>query len=324
MRALIWITLAAALAYGGYWGVGSRLARSNIEAALGDLRAEGRAEYSGLSLAGFPSRFDLTVTDPALTSPDGWTRWAAPFVQVFALAYRPNHLIAVWPDRQTLRLGAETIAITSTDMRASAVFAARSDLALDRSSLVATGLALSSDAGWGVAIAEARLATRQSGETSHTVGLEITGAEPSPPLRQLLDPEGKLPPTLERIHLDADAVFDRPLDRFAGGARLEGIELRDLTLDWGGVKLSLSGALTVGAEGYLEGRLRLHASDWRAVYRVVVALSTLKPEIVPTIEAALAQQAETAGSGDALELPLIFSGGRISLGPLPLGPAPRF
>ncbi len=324
MRALIWITLAAALAYGGYWGVGARLARSNIEAALGDLRAEGLAEYSGLSLAGFPSRFDLTVTDPVLTSRGGWSRWAAPFVQVFALAYRPNHLIAVWPDRQTLRLGAETITITSTDMRASAIFAARSDLALDRASLVATGLALSSDAGWGVAIAEVLLATRQSGETSHSLGLEITGTAPSPPLRQLLDPEGRLPPTLERIHLDADAVFDRPLDRFADGARLAGIELRDLTLVWGGVKLSLSGLLSVDAEGYLEGRLRLHASDWRAVYRVVVALSTLKPEIVPTIEAALAKQAETAGSGDALELPLIFSGGRISLGPLPLGPAPRF
>ena len=147
MRALIWITAVLSLAYGGYWAVASSQVRAGATQALDEMRAEGRADYSALSLTGFPSRFDLTITDPVFAGAQA--SWRAPFLQVFALSYRPNHIIAVWPHEQTLAVAGQRIAVTSDDMRASAVFGAQTALPLDRSTFVAGALRLGLGRGLG-------------------------------------------------------------------------------------------------------------------------------------------------------------------------------
>ena len=121
MRTLFVVVALLAALYGGYWFIGQSQIERRAEAALADLEARGwDVAYSDLSTTGFPSRFDTTVSDIALTSPDGGIAWAAPFVQVFALSYRPNRIIAAWPDMQSLAVGGQRLDIAAQGLRASA------------------------------------------------------------------------------------------------------------------------------------------------------------------------------------------------------------
>ena len=216
MRLLLWIVVVLSLGYGGFWFVASNALRNGAETALTDLRAQGLADYESLSVAGFPSRLDLTVTAPSATSPDGATRWHAPFFQLFALAYRPNQLIAVWPNEQSVTTPAGTIAVKTDRMRASATLGADTDLPLDHATVEIDGAKLTSEAGWTADIARALLASRQAGSSaSHDVYADVLGIEVP----------GKVsgPATLR---LDATVGFDRPIDRKAGVPKVTTVALR--------------------------------------------------------------------------------------------------
>ena len=326
MRALIWITAVLSLAYGGYWVVASSQVRAGATRALDEMRADGRADYSAVSLSGFPSRFDLTITDPVIS--DGQASWRAPFLQVFALSYRPNHIIAVWPHEQTLAVAGQSIAVTSDDMRASAVFGAQTALPLDRSTFVASALRLASDADWGLGLAELRAATERAGgdPLRHKIGLEARGLAPSPALKSLIDPQGILPSEAEILRLDATLDFDRALDRLAGeggGPRLLALTLTEARLGWGDLVFSAAGSLTFDPAGVPQGRIDLRAESWREMLRLAVAAGVVQPDAAPALERGLEQVALAGGAADVVELPLTFAGGWINLGLIPLGPAPR-
>ncbi|MDP3341189.1 DUF2125 domain-containing protein [Frigidibacter sp.] len=326
MRALLWITTAAAVLYGGYWVAGSIAMRRGAEAALADLQTQGIAGPAEITLRGFPSRFDLTVEPVALRS--GAVEWSAPFVQLFMLAYRPTHLIAVWPHEQTLTLAGLPLAITSTDMRASAVVGVSGDLPLDRTVFIAEDLAINAGADLGVSLTEARMATRatDAGRLVHDLGAELLGLQLSPGLRNAADPAGTLPEVMDSLRLNAALTLDRPLDRHAASAppRPVALDLRDLSLRWGDLSLTASGQLDRGADGRLQGRIDIDADHWREILALAVATGLVRKELAPTYAAALEQLAAVSGNDpDRLQVPLVLSGGWITLGPLPIGIAPR-
>ena len=81
--------------------------------------------------------------------------------------------------------------------------------------------------------------------------------------------------------------------------------------------------MIANAEGLAEGRIELRLSNWRKAIPVAVALGLVTPEVAPTWENVFAVLSEQSASPEDLDLPLVFQRGRMSLGPLPLGPAPR-
>jgi hypothetical protein len=328
MRILLVLVLAGATLWGGYWFAGSRALERSAAAFLAGPGSGLRASHAGLSVSGFPNRFDLTATDIALTDAGGTAGWQAPFLQIFALSYRPNHVIAVWPNEQSITLPGERIAVASTRMEASLVVEPGTDLALDRTAFVARGLALTGASGWSAALAEARVALRQTvGRANHyDLGMALAGFAPDPALRARLDPAGQHPATVEVVSADIELGLDRPLDRHAMGGRPPQprlIELREARAVWGGMEVRGSGRLDIGADGTPEGRIVLRARDWRAMLGIAVAAGSVTPRVAPTWEGLLAQMDAADGVEGWLELPLVFRRGRMSLGPLPLGPAPR-
>ncbi|OYX42226.1 MAG: hypothetical protein B7Z02_13015 [Rhodobacterales bacterium 32-67-9] len=327
MRIVLWFVAAVAAIYGGYWVVGSRALMSGAEAALAEMRTAGLADYGTISLAGFPSRFDVTVSEPQLTSADGTVAWSAPEVRVHALSYKPHHIIAALPGRQTVRLGRETIDVTSDELTGSAVFGLDPALPLDHAQAVGRQVDLVSDSGWGFATEEARAAIREGADPlTHEIGVELTGLTLSGLPAEMITAGGALPDRGERFYLDARLGLDAPLDRFAPTARvrIRAADIRALALDWGPVKLAGKGALTIGADGTPEGRLDLSVENWRAALKLVTALGLVRTETAPTVERALESLALLGGNAERLSMPLVFRAGRMSLGPVPLGPAPRF
>ncbi|SFJ35000.1 DUF2125 domain-containing protein [Jannaschia pohangensis] len=313
-----WLTiLVAVLAalWSGYWFAGRTAVTRGADAAIADLRAQGwTLTYDDLSVGGFPNRFDTTVTAPRLVTPDGAFGWTAPFVQVFALSYRPNQIIAVAPPQMTFDLAGRMVEATSEDLRASAMISVSSEPELQRATLVAQSLNVD-DPEFGVTVAAGQIALRQTEGRADTYDLAatLTTLRMQPFLHGLLDPDRQLPDTFELIEVDATATL--PPD-----SQLGALDLRQATLVWGDMRIDLNGAMQVGPDRRPEGRLTLDLTGWETAFDFAMRLGLVPADRAPLIRAGLAGMA--AGDGK-VSAELLFENGQMRLGAIPLGPAPQ-
>ena len=301
MRTLFFVVAVLAALYGGYWFVGSSQVESRAEAALADLEARGWAvDYAELDTTGFPSRFDTTVTDLSLASPDGRLAWAAPFFQVLALSYRPHEVIAVWPPEQRLTVASQPIEIASQGLRASATVGLSGDLPLDHATLEGGLSAVSSGAGWGFGLDGLLAAIRRAGTAAATydVFLEARGLRPA-----------TVSASLGLLRLDAAVTLDAPLDlRLQEPPRLVGLAIREARLAQGDVALTASGELAPDAQGFLAGTVVLTAENWRGLLDLLEAAGVLIHDQAPFLQGALE---ELAQGSDRIEVPVTFRDGQV-------------
>lgn len=326
MTRLIVVLLVGALAWMTWWALGKGAYEQGLSAWIDQRRADGWvADVGELSTAGFPNRFDTTLTDLRLADPETGVAWSAPMLQFLSLAYKPHQVIAVveGPHRFSTPLGG--IDITHEDARASLFLKPETALGLDQAILILTDLALDADAGWTTAIASGRFAAESvaAATNSYRIGADVEGLEPSRPLRRMLDPAGVLPDTVEALRLDATLAFDRPWDRFAiEDARPQPtrIDLADLSATWGTATFRAAGEVDVDEEGYPTGEVTIRAVDWRKILDMAVASGVLPESAAPSVERGLELM---SGPRDTIDARIGFGGGLMRLGIIPIGPAPR-
>lgn len=325
MRGLLWVSVLLMGLWSGYWFVGKTAVDRTAKGFFAMAPEQGlEAANKGLSVAGFPNRFDLTVTEPSLADRRSGYGWQAPFVQIFSLSYKPWHVIAAFAPEQMVLTPFENLSITSDKLQASVVVEPNTALTLDRTTLVGVKVGIESSLGWRIASEDVRFATRQdpSREDVHQIGLDLLNVTPDPGLSRLLP---DLPAQIEKLHLDAFLGFSAPIDRFSGQSRpeVQMLEIREASLGWGAISVFAKGDLPVIA-GVPEGRVDIRVQGWRGLFPLIEQSGAVKPEVVPTIKRMLETLAAQSGDPEVLELPLIFTGGQMRLGPLPLGPSPRF
>lgn len=328
MRGLLVVVLALGTVWGGYWVVGSialQTAAKKWFAAQNDSGIE--ATYAKLDVRGFPSRFDLTVTDLHLADPVTGFAWDAAFAQVFSMTWKPWHVIAALPNSQKVTTPDAEILLASTKLMGSLKVVPGSALALDAVIVEGADLSATSTLGWVVKAARAQLSTRQDASLAngHEVNVTVTGLIPDPALMVAMAETTDLPAMVETAQMNVVAGFSAPIDRFAGESKPQLIALvvKDGLVRWGDMDLTFQGKITADADGFGNGRIDITLSNWRKVLAPAVAMGLFKPEIAPTIENMMALMAQQSGDPAVLELPFVLSAGRMSLGPIPLGPAPR-
>ncbi|MDV7271291.1 DUF2125 domain-containing protein [Thioclava sp. A2] len=318
MRKLIVLVAGLAGLYAGYWTLGAVVLRQGSEAALAQARADGWADTEEISLAGFPSRFDLSFSAPHLRSPDGQVEWSAPVAQALALSYQPNAVILWAAPEQELRVGRQKFVLKNDDMRASVRAGLTPDLPLALASLVVKEPRITPD-GMGAAAKatelRASIAALEGGTApSYRIGFEMTGLA--------------LPPEISaeavgRVFLDGVAQFAAPLDRHLTAApRPLALDISSAQLLWGDRRLDAEGRLTLAADGIPEGTINLKLGNWRDWLAKAEALGLLDPRRKPMLESIGQMMAQQSADG-TVPLPLVFARGQIRLGPIPLGPAPR-
>lgn len=328
MRILVGLLLGLFVLWGGWWFVASTAEHRAAVAFFAEQRAAGfTAEYSSLGVAGFPNRLDLTVNDVALGDPAAGITWRAPFAQLLALSYNPYHFIAALPHRQDIATRIGTFSVTSDRMEASLRMVPGLAFTLDEIIAVTDRPGLTASTGWQMTAATMRLAARRvpGRPLAQQIGVEADHITPNPMLKTMLDPTGALPETLDQVYLDAEAGFDTAIDRHSATRppHLTDLSIRDAHVTWGPMLLSATGKITVDAEGVPEGRITIRAKNWKGMVAVAVVLGLVRPELAPTAENMLAELAKGSTDPDVVDLPLEFQKGWMSLGPLPLGPAPR-
>ena len=319
IRMLAIVTAVGAALWSGWWWLGSTGVERGLASAAETARAEGwTVTWDDLSVSGFPNRFDTTIAAPTVAPPDGAWRWSAPFLQVFALSYRPNHVIAVGPPEQVVKGRFGTLRVTEEDLRASVIVSPGPDLALERATVAARALAFEVE-GTRVDVASAQGAVRASpdGPFAYDVALDVEGIAVPEGALAAPDAAGPPPVGVGSIVLEARATLDRPLDRNAEGqARLRALDVEALTVRWGEAEATLTGRLAADAAGLATGTLQVVAPD---VDRLLVLLDGIAPEG----QAALAR-AFLGDRGGEARVTLPVTDGVLRLGPFPLATLPPF
>ena len=330
LRRMIVVVLLATLGWGGYWAVGAWGLEKAVRLWLDDRRGDGwQAEAERVVVRGFPNRFDLELDEVRLADPrTGWA-WSAPFFQSLALSYKPYHVIAVWPDTQTLQTPYERLQITSERLRGSLMLTPTT-LALKRSSFELDGIEVTSDAGWTSKLTEGRLATRTIPEdfpdpNVHQISFSARAWQVPSRLLAELNAADLVPDTLDRVTADLTITFSAPWDRYSierARPQPRHVEVNLAEAKWGQMELKLAGSFDVDESGLPEGSLLVKATNWREILAVGVAAGVVPADFEAPITTALELASQLAGSPTTLDIPLNFKNGQTRIGPAPIGPAP--
>ena len=328
MRKLITLVIVAALAWSGYWYLGMQGHKAALSTWFEDRRAEGwQVEYSDHTVRGFPNRFDTTLTDLRLTDPETGISWQAPFFQVLSLSYKPNHLIAVWPNEQQIATPSEKFTLKTSTMRASLKVKPSTQLALDTAQIEMAEALITSSEGWtaGFDALNAAIRNLEGTDSTYDVAASIDQLLPGERLRKLIDQGGTLPETIETLRYDLRAALDAPLNRSTiedARPAITNLIIRDLRGTWGQLELRAKGDMEV-RDAQPQGEVAITARNWREMINLAVRSGALDQSFASTVELGLGLLASTSGNAEALDATLSFSGGRTFIGPIPVGPSPE-
>ena len=336
MRKLLFLMVALVALWSGYWVVGSNAVRNGVNGFFADVAAQGLvAENTGVTVAGFPNRFDLTVEGLRLADPASGAGWQAPFVQVFAMTWKPWHIIAAFPPEQQILLPGDAITVTSQDLKASLRAKPSTDLTLAEARLAGTSLALASQQGWTLGLGEFTLGLRADpalGDNGYELGFELAPLTPDPGFVTRIKavaipdlPPSDLPDTVESLWGSLYFTFSAPLDRHAGDAKpyLTGIEVNQFNLAWGKLAASAKGRIEADDQGFAAGEITVEITNWDRLPAILVAAGVVKPEMAQTIARGMQALASQSPDLSVLSLTLKLAEGQMRFGPFPLGPAPR-
>lgn len=322
MRAILWLVLGLGVVWGSYWFVGSNAVENAAIDWFAHAADQGiAATEDGISVAGFPNRFDMTVTNPHLADPaTGWG-WTAPFAQVLAMTWKPWHVIAALPNSQQITAPDQNIALQSTKMEASLRLVPSTDLALAEIRVEGHDVQARSDLGWQVDMKSLVAAMVSTGPLQH-LGLEVTNLSPDPALTALVP---QLGPAISTLHLDASVTLTAPIDRHMAETppRLTALDLADFHLIWGDLTVSATGKVTARSDGLADGKVDFRFKNWSTLPQLLVAMGMIQPAMAVSITSGLEALAKSGGDPFVLNLSLTFKDGLMNFGPLPLGPAPR-
>jgi hypothetical protein len=335
MRKLLFLLVAGTALWSGYWFVGSNAVRQGVEDGFAEATARGLvAEKSGLTVAGFPNRFDVTVEGLRLADPTKGMGWQAPFAQVFAMTWKPWHVIAALPPEQVVTLPDQAVTVTSTDLKASLRAKPSTDLPLAEVRVAGTSLTLTSDLGWTLGLGDFTLGLRAEpalGPSGYDLGFDLAPLTPDPGFVTAIKavtitdlPASDLPDTIESLWGSIYLTFSAPLDRHAGKAKphLTRIEINQLNFAWGQLAATAKGLIEADGNGYAAGEVTVEVTNWDRLPAILVAAGLVKPEVAPTIARGMLALAAQSPDLKLLSLTLVLKDGRMSFGPFPLGPAP--
>jgi hypothetical protein len=242
----------------------------------------------------------------------------------------------IWPGTLTMRFADtpqrlsyfdQTVILTGADIVAALDLRPGRALELRHMGLTSGGWRIDEDTGALAGADALRVQMRQGDDaTDYTFDIAADRFVPGARLRRLLQGSEALPDALETLALDMAVRFDRPWDRRALEERRPQPRRIDLGLadaQWGPMRLQAAGAVDVDVAGVPTGEMTIKAENWKDMLALAGASGRLSPDLLATADRTLGLLAGIGGNPDALEVTLSFRDGLVTIGFLPLRPAPR-
>ena len=322
MRLVGGIVALAALGAAASGGGGYLLARG-AQAALA--QHPGQVTATALAPAGFPLALGVSAQGLSLADLREGVSWQTPAAQLSAPLWAPLDWQITAQLPQKLTLAGHSFTLTAQETGARIGLGLGTDLPLRRAQITLVAPRLTHEKANTSSLAATRISgTAEETETGrYALNGEISALALPPGLSEKLAPGAALPDLIESVTLTAQAGFDRPFALATDAEpRLETLDLEKLALDWGGHALTATGALTIDAHGFPEGRITVATQDWAAWLRIAHAAGLVSRDELPLLTSLGTYLAAQSPEG-RVEVPLAFAAGLMSLGPVPFGPAPR-
>ncbi|MBL1437285.1 MAG: DUF2125 domain-containing protein [Rhodobacteraceae bacterium] len=320
------VFIAAAL-WSGYWYFGAQAQEKIYAELLIESRNQGwTAESRNLGVSGFPNRFDTTLTGLNFRDPSGRWSWRGEEFQIKALSYKLNHIIMAWPGEQTVSTPEGNATINAELLRASLVVSPRTNLPLSRFQIEGEAIELDIDQLGKAAIGMLNGAFHQEEDnaTKYLLGINLQDITPPQSLTSSLGGGRIFSGNIEGLVFSAEIEFDREIDRLALQSgqppRPINMEIKPSLLIWGDSELAVSGDLSKGDNGFVEGRLEFDVKNWQPMYQLFDQASHL----TTTERIILKRALDGASGGGNLVFTLVFENGNSRIGPITIGPAPVY
>lgn len=289
-----------------------------------------QAELSDVALAGFPLRHRVALGAPMLADPATGVAWSADTLSLESPAFRPGQqTVAFAATPQRLSYFDQTVSVVAEALVAQMHLGAGGARELHQ--LAATSgpwQARSETEGDLVGAEGLTLAMIQSKEAAQVYQFDFRAPalRPGPVARKWMASAKTLPETFDELVLDMEVTFDRPWDMGAleqTRPQPRVIVLRRAEVAWGALRALAAGQVSVDAAGIPTGSITIKAENWREMLEMAAATGRVPDGVVRAAEKGLGFLARMGGNPNALDLTLGMQDGFVTLGPLPLGPAPR-
>ncbi len=311
MTRIIALCLVAALGWAGWWGISAWRLNNVTEDWLEHRRSDGWiAQYDNMTLRGFPSRLDRTFDGLVLGTPDGPV-WSFEKLGLYQMTYKPNHIILAVAGEITTRQDTHTWTTDTDGLRASLVRdggqLARANLEADTLSIIGPDTALT--------LTDIRAALMQVSPDRSRLSAstaQIVSGEDARAGRDLA--------------LDITIAWDSALMGQVSDSlrRPDEIDIRLASYTLNNLKLEATGNVTLDPQGRPTGRLDIRAVNWRGAVASAVEAGQIPSELERPLTQGLALWAKLQGNPQTLDIPVDFTNGQASIGPVRMGNILRF
>lgn len=329
MIRLIKFGITLGLLWSLYWYGAAYGLRHSVSAWFETQETRGwQAEFADIKSSGYPLRHVTELTSPALADPASGAAWQADWLQLDSPAVWPGHqTLHFAPTAQRLSYFDQTAIVTAEDMTATLYLHPGIALSLDRMALNAGRWVVSGDNGPLMGATSLTMAMVQT-DQPETYQFDVDAQDFSLGtwLRRLTGSNPALPAGFETAKLDMQVKFNRQWDRTAledSRPQPVAIDLKLAELQWGALRVLMAGKVTVDDAGIPTGTVTLKADNWREMLAMAQAAGAIAPQAVGPTEQVLNLLASVGGNPNALDVTLDLRKGMITLGILPVGPAPR-
>ncbi|MGJ8628803.1 MAG: DUF2125 domain-containing protein [Sulfitobacter sp.] len=331
MRRLVWAIVILAVMWVAWWMAASASVQQAMNTWFEDRRELGwTAEVGTISKHGFPLSLHAQLHDVSVRDPGTGVGLDISQLDIMAPAYWPGFLTVKLPDAPfqiTTPPGVAEVKLTE----------ARADLRLHPgTSLQLQGISVVSKA-WQISLGQSpvlladtlRLTSTQDNISPETYQLNINAINLTPGnlIRSALALPQDWPMSFDTFIGDIGVTFDKSWDRTAFGTNQpqpRAIALRQIAAKWGSLRISATGDLSINPLGVPTGAVSVIVNNWRDILDLIETSGALQSAQRQQVDILLGAMANLGGDLNDLNLELTFQNGEMSLGPINLGPAPRF
>ncbi|MGC3938231.1 DUF2125 domain-containing protein [Roseobacter sp. EG26] len=331
MWRLIRFVLLAALAVSGWWAFATFGAVRGIDQWLAQRQVDGwQAETSAIGFQGFPSHVHLFLKKLTLADPSTGVALDASVLELRAPVWAPGDIRIVLPGDPILLATPEGRArLLVQKGRVDVSLKPKAAMALEKMKTSSDAWLLDSLAGDFLAGGKSQMVLHQDEEIpeKYTLDLRVDALRPGEIPRAALFIPQHWPVSFDSFNARLSVTFDRVWDISAlevSRPQPRQIIINQAEAVWGALQLRFAATLDIDPEGVATGTVKVQARNWRAMLALAENAGVLPRALRPQFEQALSALAGLGGNSEALDLTLALNDGLISVGFLPLGPAPRF
>jgi len=329
-RKLIFLIVLLAALWGGAWYAIAFATRAGIDNWANMRRAEGwTVRTNAQTQSGFPMAVQSRIEGLTLDHRAGGFASQTPVVNVQVALSKPFSPSIVLP-AQTIVLARPNARADWSIQGADATVRINPGLMLElkRADLVLLPWTLGGPQGPILTAqgSHADMAQDSADANVYHFSFSIENLAAAQTLRDLLALPDAWPEAFDAFSAKVTVEFDRPQDRTSiPGDRPQPrrVHLRRAAIKWGAIELAAEAELKIDAEGIPQGKLSLSAENWVQMLDLAQATGALDAGARNQIENALAIVARLNGNEANIDIDVTFERGRMSMGLIPLGPAPR-